>query len=146
MNWRAKKPVTAAGIVITAVILVASAVLVFVLLTGSRKPPVYTVNDTSLTVSAQFGTAVALSDITGVQLKDTMPDNLRRTSGAALGTILKGNFKSGDVSMKIYADTAVPPFIYIDTASGLVVIIGDQTADLTRALFRELQDAISKAS
>ena len=142
---RAKKTATTAGVVITAVILIASAVLVFVLLTGSKKPPVYTVSGTSLGISAQFGETVALSDITGVQLRDTMPDNLKRTNGAALGTILKGNFKSGGDSMKIYADTSAPPFIYIDTASGLV-IINDQTADKTRALFRELQDAIQAAS
>ena len=45
--------------------------------------------------------------------------------------------------MKVYVDTSAPPFIYLTTTS-TPVIINDQSADATRALYQELVSATSK--
>jgi len=121
------------GIVLVVIALGFSAYLVF----SSAQPTVYTLTGTALKISAQFGETIQLSEINGVTLKDTLPDNLTKVSGANLGTILKGDFESGGTPMKVYVDTSVPPFIYLDTQNGLV-ILSDQTADKTQALYQEL--------
>jgi len=123
-------------------VLVLAAGFVVYLVVGSERPPVYTINDTTLKISAQFGESVPLSDITGVGLSSVMPGNLLKTDGAAIGTVLRGTFQSDSGSVKIYVDTSKPPFIYITTKNGLV-IINDQTAEKTQALYRELRDKIS---
>ena len=133
---------TTVGIIILAVVLVAAAIVVVVVIRGGDKPVAYSLNDTSFVISSQFGETIALSDITGVQMQDIMPDNLQKTIGFNNGSILRGNFRSGDEQMKVYVNTSIPPFLYIETKEGLV-IVNDQSADKTQALFQELQDKIA---
>lgn len=105
---------------------------------NSGRPPVFTVGGGSLKISTDFGETVSLSDIQNVQLKTNMPDNLIKTDGLGLGSMLKGEFQSGGEEMKVYVDTSKPPFIYINTTHGLI-IINDQTKAKTQSLYEELK-------
>ncbi|MCL2883700.1 MAG: hypothetical protein FWF30_04460 [Coriobacteriia bacterium] len=140
INLNKKRSIGIVGVVI-AVLAIGYAVYAII---GSEKPPVYTLTDTSLEISAQFGETIQLSDILGVKLEDSMPDNLVKVSGANMGSILRGSFRSDGTSMKIYVDTSVPPFIYLTTTKGLV-IINDQSASATRALIGQIQQNLMPA-
>jgi len=106
------------------------------------KPPVYTVSDTNMKISGMYGRTIALSDIVSVRLDNKLPPNLLRWNGFAFRSILKGNFASRGTTMKLFVDASKPPFIYLDTSRGLV-ILNDQSADKTKALYQELQNRIS---
>jgi len=133
-----------AGIAGSIIVVIALAYALYTVL-ASLKPPVYTLTDTTLEITAEFGETINLADISNVQLQNDMPDNLVKVSGANMGSILLGNFQSNGDALKIYVDTSVPPFIYITTNQGLV-IINNRAADDTQALFNQLEQKIAPAA
>jgi hypothetical protein len=112
--------------------------IIIVSIINSGRPPVFTVGGGILKISTDFGETVNLSDIQEVELKPNLPDNLIRTDGLGLESVLKGEFQSGGEEMKVYVDASKPPFIYINTTNGLI-IINDQTKAETQALYNELE-------
>ena len=141
MFQRKSKVIGIAGIAV-AVIAIAFAIYSVV---GSSQPTTYSFNDTSLKISAQFGESIDYADMTSVQLQNDMPPNLVKISGANLGSILKGDFESNGTHLKVYVDTSVPPFIYLETTNGLVVF-NDQSAEQTQSLYEEIQQRMPSSS
>lgn len=133
-------PVT--GLIIGLVILVVVGGGVGYLTISSSKPPVYTVSDTKLKISGLYGETIAFRDIVTIQLDYYLPDSLFRTNGSAFGSNLKGNFESNSTKLKIFVDSSKPPFINLYTSTEWI-IINDQSADKTQALYQELQGEIS---
>ena len=129
------------GLIIGLVIVIVALGGVGYLLVSSSIPPAYTVSDSELKISGLYGESIAFSDIVDIKLNNTLHPNLFRTNGAALGSSLKGNFQSNGTKLKIFVDSSKPPFIYLYTSS-LVIIINDQSADKTQALYQELQSKI----
>lgn len=127
-------------IVPTAIVVVVLFIVINMMLTGSQ-PTQYTLSNGALTISAMYGETVSLSDIKSVELKDTMPGNLIKTNGFDLSTVLKGHFSSGGTKYMLFVDAAKPPFIYLDTASG-AIILNDETADKTKTLYEQLKAAV----
>lgn len=125
-------PVVAVGIAVIAVI-------------GSQQPPAYKIADGNLTISAASGQTIPLAGITTITLRTTMPPDLVKVAGDRAGTQLRGDFESNGTSMSIYVDTAVPPFIYLGTKSG-PVILNDQSATKTESLYAEIRDKVATAS
>lgn len=113
-------------------------------LTNSQRAPEYTISDTSLTITAASGESIPLADITGAELKDTMPPNLVKIVGDRVGTQLRGDFESNGTAMKIYVNTSTPPFVYLNATSG-PVILNEQSAAKTRTLYDELRHKIESA-
>lgn len=122
---RVAGPVVAVGIAIAALI-------------GSQKAPEYKLSSTSLTITAASGETIPFADITAMQLKDTMPPDLVKIVGDRVGTQLRGEFESNGTDMKIYVDTATPPFVYLTTTNG-PVILNEQSATKTRSLYNEIE-------
>jgi hypothetical protein len=127
-------------IIPTAIVVVVLFIVMNMLLSGSQ-PTQYSLSNGALTISTMYGETVNLSDVKSVELKDTVPGNLIKTDGFDLSTVLKGHFKSGSTEYTLFVDTAKPPFIYLDTASG-IILLNDQTADQTKALFEKLIAAV----
>lgn len=119
---------------ITTVIIVGIIIAVSVKI--SLKPPVYSINNGILTIATEFGQKIYLSDIKSMQLKNDLPANLSKVNGSGIGTILKGKYSSSIGDVTVYIDTSVPPFIYINTKSGLI-ILNDQSK--TQTLYEELK-------
>lgn len=131
-----------AGLITGLAVLIVAGGFTAYLLAASSKQPVYTISDTSLKISGMYGEAVAISDIRNMELKNSLPINLIKTNGAALGSMLKGNFESYGTKMKVFADASKPPFIYLYTSKETVILNG-QSADKTEALYQELQNKTS---
>ena len=128
-------------LILGGLIALASLIFVAVLFLGGSKPVAYTLGDGVLDISTNYGQTVKLSDITAVELKNDLPSNLRRTNGYGLGTVVRGACSSDSGDVTVYIDTAVPPFIYLTTSSGLI-ILNDETAEKTQVLYDSLLSAI----
>ena len=127
------------------ILILAGAIGIFAFVTAQKggKPPVYAVANGVFSIDSSYGQEIKLSDIRSVELKTEVPGNLRRTNGYGLGSVIKGKCSSDLGDLTVYLDTSKPPFIYLDTASGLVVL-NDQTAEKTNALFEDLKSAIGQ--
>ncbi len=134
-----------AGLIIGLAVLVAVGGFTAYSLTASGKPLVYSISDTGLNIPGMYGETVVFSDIQNMDLKNDLPIDLIRTNGSALGSMLKGNFESNGTRMKIFVDTSKPPFIYLNTSKGMV-ILNDQSEDKTEVLYQELQKKTSGGS
>lgn len=133
------------GIKVVVGIIIAAAALTVALvifLSGS-KPTVYTIAGGELQITGSYGQTIQLADIQKVELKTDLPGNLRRTNGYGLGSVIKGYCSSdmGDVS--VYIDTSRPPFIYLTTKSGTVILC-DETAEKTKELYSSLTAAVKQ--
>ncbi|WP_088187167.1 DUF3784 domain-containing protein [Desulfosporosinus sp. FKA] len=107
------------------------------------RPPVYYINDSTFSISTEYGETINISDIKRLQLKNNLPQGLKKVVGINLGTILKGNFTSKNGDLTVYINTAHPPFIYLSTTTGLI-IINDQTKTDTQSLFNRLETKIKQ--
>lgn len=139
----AKKGKNITGIIAACMLLLPVVLLVSIELSASSNPPVFTINDGVLNISTTYGEDVNLSDIKNIELKNTMPDNLSKKSGTNMGSILKGQFKTDGNVVDVYVDASKPPFIYISTTDGLL-IINDQTKLKTQALYNQLKSDIGQ--
>ncbi len=143
-NDSGSKPLS--KIIPTAIILIITgAIVIFVMISAQKggNPPVYTIANGVFTIDSNYGQEIRLSDIRSVEQKTELPGNLRRTNGYGLGSIAKGKCSSDLGDLTVYLDTSKPPFIYLDTTSGLVVL-NDQTAEKTAVLFEDLKSAIGQ--
>lgn len=126
------------NILIGVAIATATLIFTFILFYTGNKPTVYTIKDGVFDISTKYGQAINLSDIKRIELKDTVPAKLRRTNGYGLGSIIKGHCSSDIGDVTVYIDTSKPPFIYLTTENGLI-ILNDRTAEKTQALYDLLE-------
>ncbi|MDQ7096663.1 TIGR01777 family oxidoreductase [Desulfosporosinus sp. PR] len=96
-----------------------------------------------ISISTEYGKTINLPDIKRLQLKNDLPQGLKKVVGINLGTILKGNFTSKDGDLTVYIDTAHPPFIFLSTTTGLI-IINDRTKTDTQSLYNQLETKIKQ--
>ncbi len=67
-----------------------------------------------------------------------MPEILKKTNGFSFGAALKGHFELQDIGQaRLYVNVDDPPFIYIDTADGLI-IVNQEDRQSTEELYRNL--------
>ena len=107
----------------------------------ASQPSVFTVSDNALKVSSSFGETIRLSDIKGLQIRDSLPKELSKISGSDFGSILKGKFKVDGRDAELFLNAAKPPFLYIETTGGLT-ILNDQDQVKTELLYNKLKSAI----
>ena len=119
------------------------ALLVGISMYFSSKSPVYAISNGTLVIFTQYGQNVNISEIRSVQLKNDLPVIQSKINGLGLGSIEKGKFSSDIGNVTLYIDTSKPPFIYIKTASELI-ILNDQSKSKTETLFDELNSDIKK--
>lgn len=120
-------------------------VITAIFMVNSGKPPVYSLNNGILDISTEFGQKIDLADIKSIQMKNELPAGLNKVNSLGLGTVLKGKFTSDSGDVTVYADSSKPPFIYIATPSGLI-ILNDQSPAKTRTLFDKINSAVNKQS
>lgn len=130
-----------ASLILGSIIAVVVLVFVVVLTTTGNKAPVYSIDNGTFKISSMYGQEISLSDVSSVQLKTNLPANLSRTNGYGFGSILKGKCSSDLGNVTVYVDTSKPPFIYLTTSSGLI-ILNDQSADKTQALYDTLNSSV----
>lgn len=95
-----------------------------------------------LQIHGMYGEVYSWESIETVELREELPTILMRTNGSALGSNLKGHFSTEELgSVKLFVNTQKPPFIYLGTEDG-VVVLNTKNADETKEVFREILQQI----
>ena len=104
------------------------------------KPPVLEVSETELISSrGSREDVIPLENISSVELREKLPENLSRTFGTGMETLLEGNFSCPELgTLKLRLDPTCPPFILVKTADGQTWLFGTRDEALTRAVVEKL--------
>lgn len=103
---------------ITAVTLILVAVLMFFSLQATK----VSFLEEGLQVHGMYGDVYAWDSITEIKLIETLPHIEMRTNGSALGSKLKGHFRTTEYgSVKLFVNTKVPPFVYLQSNDEIII-------------------------
>jgi len=70
-----------------------------------------------------YGDVYTWESIKSVELVEELPTVEMRTNGSALGSKLKGHFRTKELgSVKLFVNTQKPPFIYLGTDKGITFL------------------------
>lgn len=125
-------------------ILVGTAIFVFTLMGGTKKEAEVKVTDGQIVITGQYGITYQLTDVSDIQLKDDIPAIGRKTNGAGLGEIKKGDFMvDGLGKCRLFIHKESGPYIYLTVGDGYTIInFGDPAK--TTAVYEELKNALGR--
>ena len=127
-----KQNARSAGITIVTLILVG------VLMFFSTQQAKVTLNDDGVQIHGMYGETYTWDSIKTVKLSEELPTIERRTNGSALGSNLKGHFRTKELgSVKLFVNTKNPPFIYLETDKR-VTIFNMKNIIETQEIFEEI--------
>lgn len=113
--------------------------LVGVLLFYSSRPTEVAILDDGIEISGMYGAVYKWEMLNDVKLVEELPTLEVRTNGSAVGSHLKGHFRTKELGpVKLFVDAEEPPFIYLETASGIIIFNLDD-ANATERMFAEIQ-------
>jgi len=120
------------GIIFVTLIFVAA------LMFFSSQPTKVTILEEGIQIHGMYGDVYTWDSIEAVKLMEELPAIEMRTNGSALGSNLKGHFRTRELgSVKLFVNTQKPPFIYLETDDG-VTIFNMNNSDETLEIFREI--------
>lgn len=123
---------------VPAAITVVTFIFVAVLLFFSSRSTEVSVLEEGIEIHGMYGEVYTWETIESVELKEELPTIEMRTNGSALGSNLKGHFRTRELgSVKLFVDAQEPPFIYLETDGG-ITIFNLENADETKGIFEEI--------
>lgn len=139
-----KKKINKFSYIISAVVLLCSAIFVLVLYLMINKETEIILNDQSFEVKGLYGATYSYNDITMIELKNTLPKIISKTNGADWGHVKKGFFDvTGLGNCKLYVLTNNGPYLYLKTKDNYVIINytdKNKTNNLYNNLLKYLQN------
>lgn len=128
-------------IVAVGVFLILTMTWVGFILYSSNKPAEYLIKDDTLRINGEYGEEIKFSDIISITMEELIPEVQYRSNGSSLGNIKKGYFRLKDIGkVKLFLNSANPPFIFINVKSGLRIVNKDEPAR-TKELYGKLIEA-----
>ncbi|HHX77081.1 MAG TPA: DUF3784 domain-containing protein [Firmicutes bacterium] len=116
-----------------------TAILVVVLLFYSSQATRVTFGDEGIKIHGLYGSNYPWETIEEVELLDSLPKIERRTNGSAVGSHLKGHFKTRELGpVMLFVDTKVPPFVLFKS-EGETIIFNLNIPAETEEAFREIK-------
>jgi hypothetical protein len=113
-------------------------IFVAVLMFFSSQSTKVTFLDEGIQIQGIYGDVYTWESIEGVEMMEELPTIEMRTNGSALGSNLKGHFRTRELgSVKLFVNTQKPPFIYLETDGG-ITIFNLNNADETQEVFKEI--------
>lgn len=123
---------------VSIVITIISIVFVAVLMLFSIQATKATFLDEGVKIHGMYGDVYEWETIEEVELIEKLPSIETRTNGSAIGSFLKGHFRTTEFgSVKLFVDTKIPPFIFLKTQEG-IIIFNMKTAEETQNVFEEI--------
>ena len=123
-------------------IIVVTLVFVVVLMFFSSQSTKVTFLEKGIQIHGMYGDVYTWDSIEAVDLIKELPTIEMRTNGSALGSDLKGHFRTRELgSVKLFVNTQRPPFIYLETDEG-VTIFNMKNENETQEIFVEIQRQI----
>lgn len=129
---------------VTVAIVVGSLVLVGILLFFSSRDTKISFLEEGLEIYGIYGDVYAWEDMNHVQLLQDLPKIEARTNGAAIGSKLKGNFRTSEYgAVKLFLDVDVPPFIYFEIGNAIIIFnLADDRS--TKEIFEKINMQIAE--
>jgi len=125
-------------LVIPGVICAVTLIFVTVALYFAFQPAKISFLEEGIQIHGMYGDVYTWESIENVSLEEELPTIEMRTNGSAIGSKLKGYFRTKELgSGKLFVDTENPPFIYLETNKG-VVIFNMNDKDETREFFSRI--------
>jgi hypothetical protein len=129
--------------VITAVTLIFVAILLFL----SVQPTKVTFIDDGLKIHGMYGETITWDAIEDIKLEEALPKIEMRSNGAAVGSHLKGHFKTKEwESVKLFVRANKPPFIYIFRTNAKPIIFNMENEESTNKVYKDLESKVGTAS
>lgn len=125
-----------------------SATLVAIVITAivimySSKETVISIKDKNLVIEDGYGETFQLSDISSVNLLDTIPTIRYRSNGYALGSTKKGYFKTVDgETIKLFVHSSNGPYIEMQKKDGSRVFINFDDPEQTKQIYTQITASI----
>ncbi|MGM0385083.1 MAG: DUF3784 domain-containing protein [Actinomycetota bacterium] len=108
------------------------------------RPLEITASDDGVEIPGLYGTTLAWDTITEVELLEELPRIEIRTNGSAVGSQLRGHFRTaGYGPVRLFVDSDAPPFILTES-DGDIVIMNLGSAAETEGLFEQIEDALAE--
>lgn len=124
------------------VIMGTTIIFVIVLLVYASQDAKITFFADGVKIHGMYGARYTWDSITAVELRDDLPTIEMRTNGSAVGSHLKGRFRTtemGDVKLIVNIDR--PPFVYLSSKDG-VVIFNLADPNQTREAFQKIDQQV----
>lgn len=117
--------------------------LVLGLLVSASRPTQVSFSAKGFEVHGMFGGEVLLDDaVTEIRLEDALPTLEMRMSGSAVGPHLRGRFRTTEYgSLRLFVRRDQPPFLYLKTGEGWIILNLETEAD-TRRFYDALLERI----
>ncbi|MFA5451061.1 MAG: DUF3784 domain-containing protein [Dehalococcoidales bacterium] len=132
-----KQLVIPLGIVFVAVIFVC------VLMFYSTQSTKVTILDEGIQIHGMYGEVYNWTSINTVKLIEEIPTIEKRTNGSAVGSNLKGYFKTKEFGIvKLFVNVNTAPFVYIETTDG-ISIFNLKDAHQTQNVYSEIVKRLS---
>jgi hypothetical protein len=129
--------------IVPVTITIVALIFVAVLLSFSLQSTEISLLDEGLEIHGMYGEVYAWENIESIKLMDELPTIELRTNGSALGSKLKGHFRTTEHgSVKLFVDKNNPPFIYLDTENGLTIFNmynKDDTQEIYSSILKEIE-------
>lgn len=125
---------TAVPVGIAVVALIFVAVVMFL----SSQAPKVTFLEEGLQIHGMYGEVYVWDSIEAVKLIEELPNIEMRTNGSALGSNLKGHFRTTEHGpVKLFVNTKKPPFVYLES-NGDITIYNLTNAEKTEETYKEI--------
>lgn len=107
-------------------------------------PPEFSLESEQLKIAGAYGVDIKYHEITGLELKDEIPEFNLRTNGVSLGPIAKGHFKLADGSKSlVFLSSKQGPVIIIERQNEAeAVILNFKDPAETRSLYKQLKSNV----
>ncbi len=129
--------------IIPALITIVVLILVAVLLSFSYQSTKVSFLDGGIQIHGMYGETYKWEDVENIKIMDELPTIELRTNGSALGSKLKGHFSTKEYgSVKLFVNKSNPPFIYLDTVSGVIIFnmdSKDDTQEIYSSIIKEIE-------
>ncbi len=125
-------------LVLPAAIAVVTLIFVAVLMFFSSQSTKVTFLEEGIEIHGMYGDVYTWESIETVKLIEELPTIEMRANGSALGSNLKGHFRTKELgSVKLFVNTETPPFIFLETEDG-ITIFNFKDADETQEIFKKI--------
>lgn len=132
------------AIIVVVLLLVLISLGIGVALYNSGQPAEFSIQGGSLEISGMYGQTIPLDAINNVELLDTMPQITRKNNGLDVAYVRKGRFSlAGQGQAILNVNISKPPFIRLDTDSGLFFINGG-TSEQTQELYHDILEQLDR--
>lgn len=123
-------------------ITIAAMIVVAILMFFSYQTTKVTFLEEGMQIHGMYGEVYSWESIEDVKLIEKLPNIEMRTNGSALGSNLKGHFRTTEFgSVKLFVNTQKPPFIFFES-NGDVTVLNLADSEATKELYRNILDEV----